>query len=128
MKFSPIQILLVLSICSACCASALAQLSPCPGNAIFEDSGQDLGYSNMVALGDLDGDGDQDVLSASVGRLAWYENLGGGSFGPQQVITTASNPHSIFAEDIDGDGEGDVLSASEIDDKIAWYEKLGGGS
>ncbi len=38
---------------------------------------------------DLDGDGDADVLSASSGKVAWYENLGGGAFGPQQVIATA---------------------------------------
>ena len=39
---------------------------------------------------DLDGDGDADVMSASTvdDKIAWYENLGGGSFGTQQVITT----------------------------------------
>ena len=48
-------------------------------------------------MADLDGDGDLDVLSLrlSIGRgprLAWYENTdGAGSFGPQQVITTAVN-------------------------------------
>ena len=31
---------------------------------------------------DLDGDGDADVLSASASEIAWYENTGGGSFGP----------------------------------------------
>ncbi len=33
---------------------------------------------------DLDGDGDADVLSASFwdNTIAWYENLGGGVFGP----------------------------------------------
>ena len=32
---------------------------------------------------DLDGDGDADVLSASIGddKIAWYENFGGGVFG-----------------------------------------------
>jgi RHS repeat-associated protein len=37
---------------------------------------------------DLDGDGDADFLSASSGdkEIAWYENLGGGLFGEQQII------------------------------------------
>ena len=79
---------------------------------------------------DLDGDGDAE-LSASIhdDKIAWYENLGGGSFGSQQVITTsADGAHSVFATDLDGDGDADVLSASDHDDKIAWYENLGGGS
>ncbi len=79
---------------------------------------------------DLDGDGDADVLSASFidDKIAWYENLGGGAFGPQQVITTAANAASqVYATDLDGDGDADVLSASQADDKIAWYENLGGG-
>jgi len=74
---------------------------------------------------DLDGDGDADVLSASSvdDKIAWYENLGGGTFGAQQVITTAGDrPLSVYATDLDGDGDADVLSASFLDDKIAWYE------
>jgi len=76
---------------------------------------------------DLDGDSDNDVLSASEldGKIAWYENLGSGNFGPQQVITTnASYAKSVFSIDLDGDGDNDVLSASSGDDKIAWYENL----
>ncbi|MCP4260082.1 MAG: choice-of-anchor D domain-containing protein, partial [Planctomycetes bacterium] len=80
---------------------------------------------------DLDGDGDNDVLSASLNddKIAWYENLGGGTFSTQQVITTQTDgAHSVYACDLDGDGDNDVLSASYYDDKIAWYENLGGGN
>jgi hypothetical protein len=78
---------------------------------------------------DLDGDGDADVLSASADdKIAWYENLGSGAFGAQQVITTATEEaSSVYATDLDGDGDADVLSASYWDNKIAWYENLGGG-
>ena len=86
---------------------------------------------SSVYATDLDGDGDADVLSASVldDEIAWYENLGGGTFGAQQVITSsADGAWSVYAADLDGDGDEDVLSASYNDDKIAWYENLGGGS
>ncbi len=83
-----------------------------------------------VYAADLDGDGDPDVLSASVldDKIAWYENLDGlGTFGPQQIITTQADwANSVFAADLDGDGDPDVLSASMDDDKIAWYENLDG--
>ena len=78
---------------------------------------------------DLDGDGDADVLSASYSddKIAWYENQGGGFFGPRQVITsTSSFVWSVYATDLDGDGDADVLSASASE--IAWYENTGGGS
>jgi len=80
---------------------------------------------------DMDGDGDNDVLSASVNddKIAWYENLGDGTFSSQEIITTqASGAQIVFACDLDGDGDNDVLSASYYDDKIAWYENLGGGT
>jgi len=72
---------------------------------------------------DLDGDGDNDILSASLSddKIAWYENLGGGSFSAQQVISTQANgAHWVYACDLDGDGDNDVISASVHDDKIAW--------
>jgi len=84
--------------------------------------------SSVYAI-DLDGDGDQDVLSASFGdnKIAWYENQDGlGNFGLQQVISLdAMEATSVFATDIDSDGDIDVLSASSEDGKIAWYENLG---
>ena len=54
----------------------------------------DANYAYSVFAADLDGDGDQDVLSASNndGKIAWYENLDGdGTFGDQQVIATATS-------------------------------------
>ena len=83
-----------------------------------------------VYAADLDGDGDQDVLSASRfdDKIAWYENEGGGQFGPQQVIMRAADgPESVHAADLDGDGDPDVLSASRDNGKIVWHENEGGG-
>ncbi len=81
-----------------------------------------------VVAADLDGDGDNDVLSASTwdDKVAWYENRldeASADFGPQQVISTALiGPHSVVAADFDGDGDADVLSASHSDGPIAWFE------
>ena len=88
---------------------------------------------NMVAVprgvsaADVDGDGDIDALSASLGddKIAWYENDGNGAFTPHTISTTADGARSVSTADLDGDGDLDVLSASFLDDKIAWYENNG---
>ena len=84
--------------------------------------------ASSVYATDLDGDGDQDVLSALRGsdEIIWFENTDGfGTFGPQKVITMIANAAvSVYSADLDGDGDTDVLSASQGDDKIAWYENL----
>jgi cysteine-rich repeat protein len=83
-----------------------------------------------VFAGDLDGDGDTDVLSASPydDKIAWYESGGGSppTFTERFISTTADGALCVFAADLDGDGDTDVLSASWTDDKIAWYESDGG--
>ena len=81
-----------------------------------------------VAVGDVDGDGDLDALSASGvdDKIAWYENDGNGVFVEQIVSFSADNPRSVTVGDLDGDGDLDVVSASGNDDKIAWYENDGG--
>jgi len=87
----------------------------------------DADAAQSVFAADLDGDGDMDVLSASVSddKIAWYENDGSESFTAHTVSTDADGAQSVFAADVDGDGDVDVLSASFNDDKIAWYENDG---
>jgi uncharacterized repeat protein (TIGR01451 family) len=87
--------------------------------------------ANAVYAIDLDGDGDNDVLSASGNddKIAWYINDGNGNFSSQQIISTnANNANAVYAIDIDGDGDNDVLSASQLDNKIAWYINDGNGN
>ena len=78
---------------------------------------------------DVDGDGDIDVLSASLWdhKIAWYENDGDENFTAHDITTSADYAYSVYAVDVDGDGDIDVLSASG-DHKIAWYENDGSES
>ena len=79
---------------------------------------------------DIDGDGDLDLMSASVGddKIAWYENDGSQNFTEHEVSTSADGAITVFAVDVDGDGDIDILSASYFDNKIAWYENDGASS
>ncbi|MHC5002256.1 MAG: FG-GAP-like repeat-containing protein [Planctomycetota bacterium] len=78
---------------------------------------------------DLDGDGDVDVLSASVDddTISWHEQTAGDplpSFTEHIITTAADSAQSVVAADVDGDGDPDVVSASRDDDRIAWYETV----
>ena len=83
-----------------------------------------------INLADLDGDGDLDVMGATVflDIISWYENLDGlGNFGPRNIISnTADGANDVIAADIDGDGDMDVISASDFSG-LAWYENLSQG-
>ncbi|MDE0193897.1 MAG: FG-GAP-like repeat-containing protein [Gammaproteobacteria bacterium] len=94
------------------------------------------GWHWWVHAADLDGDGDADVLAASSGpvsesehyRVVWHENLGGGQFSAQRVITVTDGAEMVATADADGDGDLDVLAAFYYDDQVGWYENLGGGA
>lgn len=78
---------------------------------------------------DMDGDGDQDILSAATSgnRIAWQKNLDGqGNFSEPITISEIKNPISINAADIDGDGDMDVVSESHEDRVVGWFENLDG--
>ncbi len=77
-----------------------------------------------VRTGDMDGDGDMDVLVASSGNttIAWYENLGTSYFPKHWISRSAGLVAFVFAADIDGDGDLDVASNTNT-----WYENDGNG-
>ena len=82
-----------------------------------------------TAAADIDGDGDNDVLTAafSSDELFWQENNGNGDFGPPILISDRmAGTEVVVTADFDGDGDIDAASASYLDDKIAWYENMDG--
>ncbi|MCB0810291.1 MAG: VCBS repeat-containing protein, partial [Flavobacteriales bacterium] len=86
-------------------------------------------YRN-VACGDLDGDGDQDVLASvyDQDRLVWFRNGGNATFGLEDTLTNNSGMASyLHIADLNGDGDQDVVFRQDAPNKIAWCENLGAG-
>jgi len=81
--------------------------------------------SMNINFGDIDNDGDGDLLW-TFDNIHWFKNLNGlGSFGEKQTINFYFyNLNSIYSSDIDGDGDFDLLLSSIGD--IAWFENIEG--
>ncbi len=91
------------------------------------------GHANeprSIKNADIDGDGYQDMVSASYldDKVAWYRNLDGeGHFGTQQIISAKIRGVKILeVADIDGDGDVDIVTASFVQGYLGWYENLDG--
>lgn len=77
-----------------------------------------------ITTGDMDGDGDQDVVTASfTGALVWYENTdGNGAFSSFETIdpSNAGSTYTVFVADLDNDSDMDILSAFSNTDRVVW--------
>ncbi len=70
-----------------------------------------------MAVGDVDGDGDLDLLTANyniVGTVSIRFNDGTGSFSGTQNISVGDHPNSVVLGDVDADGDLDLLTPSQI--------------
>ncbi len=83
---------------------------------------------NGISNADLDGDGDQDIISyaSGNGKISWFENLDGtGNFARPQIINDSLSQYYNFIADIDNDGDQDI--AALVDGyELWWYENLDG--
>ncbi len=81
--------------------------------------------ASSVAVGDIDRDGDLDVLSASLNndRVAWHENIGGLGAGwdHHEISGAIPSAMSVQASDINCDGWLDVISSSRDDEAVVWF-------
>jgi hypothetical protein len=83
-----------------------------------------------IATGDLDGDGDDDILYASSGNgsFSWLENDDTGNFGSPIAIGAGGYyyPNSVAIADIDGINGNDIIVSAS--DKVLWFANDGSGN
>ncbi len=83
-----------------------------------------------VASADVDGDGDEDILSAAhnADDIIWCENAdGSGSSWIEHVVDgDYDGSYSVCSADVDLDGDVDVLGASCESSLITWWENADG--
>jgi len=101
-------------------------------------SGEDLGYNTAPAFGDLDADGDLDLVAGAAAgggtaTLAWFENTGGplspgfleqtGGANPFDGITTTLVARPALV-DLDADGDLDLILA-DVYGQLRYFENTG---
>ena len=79
------------------------------------------GAMGAIDAGDVDGDGDLDLLAHANNAPAWHENLGGGQFGPAIVAgATGFAPSPVRGADLDGDGMVELVVVDGYTTFVLW--------
>ena len=116
----------------ACYDSSVLEVLPGTGSGerpFFQPTSYPTGsFPVKVSSGDLDGDGDADLIL--LGESGWMElflNDGSGHFSRQlQNVTAGKNPTDIISCDLDGDGKAEVLTVNEVGDTLRIFTLRGG--
>lgn len=88
------------------------------GSGTFTDSGQALAVGGVyetvtVSLGDVDGDGDLDLVSGKYNRQSrLYLNNGSGTFTTNVPIMAVEPTYAVAMGDLDGDGDLDLAAGN----------------
>jgi hypothetical protein len=85
-------------------------------------------FTNSVAVGDMDGDGDLDIVTGNSGQSVVYLNDSLDNFTtPRNFGTSTDNTNSVAVGDMDGDGDLDIVTG-KLDGQSAVYLNDGLGN
>lgn len=82
--------------------------------------------AKAVAVADLDGDNDLDILAAAqdANTVYWYKNDGLDIFSRHTLATGLQSVAGVGAADFDGDGDLDVVTADHNRGTVYGYERI----
>ncbi len=87
-----------------------------------------------VATGDIDSDGDIDLVVSEVGSgsatntVAIYKNSGSGAFTARTTVLVGTDPRDVSLRDLNGDGVLDIVTADYDDDTVSVLKGTGDGT
>jgi Cadherin-like/FG-GAP-like repeat len=81
--------------------------------------------ARTVIAVDLDNDGDNDAVSASVGddTIAWYRNDGNGYFSTHIVDAETDGVYMLYVKDADRDGDLDLFASGRDSNEITLHRQ-----
>jgi hypothetical protein len=121
---------LIPALGSGCGDGLSAQGELCLSSAGTLDA---LGQPSAVVFGDLDQDGDLDVVVglSTAERIAIFENLGDASFSPPRLLLTtqipalSAGPAAVALADFDLDGDLDIAAANRDVNTVSIFQNVG---
>ncbi len=102
------------------------------GTGMFEPSAAyPFGDSTgTIYCGDMDNDGDIDVLMNDFGndQVCLFKNEGDGILGPYSTIPVGDRPRSVQGVDLDADGDLDIITANNNTNTVSVLKNNGDGT
>jgi hypothetical protein len=83
-----------------------------------------------LAVGDINGDGKPDIVTANAydGTISVLMGIGNGTFAPALSFAVGARPYSVALADLTGDGRLDVVTSDYSDNNVSVLVNLGIGA